>query len=159
MIIAIFLMFNPASGGLAEGTAEAGGSRNPHPRNFSQKHFLCPKIGMLMPKGISNYAKFVLWNYFIYPVRGGSVNMTISDMSQNLGQKYYLNLHLPSEFVLLEDMLPMGTSLGHMWTTGENCIFLSVTVFAQLKFKVGHLQANFRIFAQKSSKKRWNFAT
>ena len=60
---------------------------------------------------------------------------------------------------MLGDMLPIWTTLGHMWTTGENCIFLSVTVFAQLKLKVEHLQANFRIFAQKSSRKRWNFTT
>ena len=70
----------------------------------------CPKIVMLMPKGISNYAKFVSYNYFIYPVHRVSVNMTISDMSQNLGATNYLNLPLPSEFVLPEDTLPIWTS-------------------------------------------------
>ena len=43
--------------------------------------------GMLMPKGISNHAKFVSQNYLIYPVREGSVNMTITDMLQNSGEK------------------------------------------------------------------------
>ena len=80
------LILNPADGGLPESTDVARGDWiNPHPPNFAPNHFPCPKIGMLMPKGISNHGKFVSWNYCTYAVRGGSVNMTISDMSQKSG--------------------------------------------------------------------------
>jgi hypothetical protein len=109
------------------------GWSNPHPRNFAKKQFPCIKIGMWMAKGISNYAKFV------YPVRGGSVNMTISDMSQNSGQKYDINILVQIQYVLLKHALPIETSSGHMRLIGKNPMFLSVTVFAQFKFKVGHL--------------------
>ena len=76
--------FNPGDGGLQEST-DVAGFEEPPPPNFAPNHFPCPKIGMLMPKGISNHGKFVSWNYCTYAVRGGSVNMTISDMSQKSG--------------------------------------------------------------------------
>ena len=60
-------------------------------------------------------------------------------MLQNSGQKYDINLLLWTQFVLLKHALPIETSSGHMQTIGENTMFLSVTVFAQFKFKVGHL--------------------
>ena len=53
--------------------------------------------------------------------------------------KKYLNFLLQGGFLLRKDVLPIWTSQGHFWTNGENRIFLSVTVFAQFKFKVGHL--------------------
>ena len=67
-----------------------------------------------MAKGIFNFAKFVSYNYLVYPVRGGSVNMTISDMSQNSGQKYDRNLLLHIQYVLLKHALPIEISSGHM---------------------------------------------
>ena len=77
---------------------------NSHPCNFAKNQFPCIKIDMSMTPWISNYVKFVSWNYLVYPLRGGSVNMTISDMSQNSGQKNYLNLLMQSQFGLPKDI-------------------------------------------------------
>ena len=67
---------NPGDGGLAEGTAEAGGGqRDPPPHNFAQNQFSCPKLGMLIPQGICNYVQFVSYNYLTYPAQGGLRNM------------------------------------------------------------------------------------
>ena len=72
----ILVCLNPGDGGLAEGTAEAGGGpRDPPPHNFAQNQFLCPKSSMLIPQGISNYVQFVSYNYLTYPAQGGLRNM------------------------------------------------------------------------------------
>ena len=66
---------NPGDGGLAEVSAMAGGPRDPPPLNFAQNQFSCPKLGMLIPQGISNYVQFVSYNYLTYPAHGGLPNI------------------------------------------------------------------------------------
>ena len=48
-----------------------GGPTDPPPNKFAQNSFLCPKFGMLIPQGISNYVEFVSYNYPTYPAQGG----------------------------------------------------------------------------------------
>ena len=51
------------------------GPRDSPPHNFAQNQFICPKFGMLIPQGISNYVQFVSYNYLTYPAQGGLRNM------------------------------------------------------------------------------------
>jgi len=82
--------------------------------------------------------------------------MTISDMLQNSGQIYDANLLLQIQFVLLKHALPIETSSGHLWTSGENPVFLSVTVFAQFQswLSIGKFTYFRAKIARKSSKKK-----
>ena len=67
---------NPGDGGLAEvSTMAGGGPRDPPPLNFAQNQFSCPKLGMLIPQGISNYVQFVSYNYLTFPAHGGLPNI------------------------------------------------------------------------------------
>ena len=58
----------PGDAGVPESTADP---MDPPPHSFAQNQFSCPKFGMLIPQGISDYVKFVSYNYLTYPAQGG----------------------------------------------------------------------------------------
>ena len=73
-----------------------GGPRDPPPHNFAQNQFFCPKFGMLIPQGISNYVKFVSYNYLTYPAQGGLRNMPSRNcILLNLSKSYFKSSVFP----------------------------------------------------------------